>query len=276
MKGKYICGTPPSFWVTPPKNLCFFQLIFRRSESCFLNIVGPKIILCKFCCPPNHGTCCPLLLSPLPRLAYYQVSVMRQPWEEVIGFFKGGCMYCPLLIQGHTNLHTLIYTLIGHWSTIQQGHYRSRLDLVRSHYADHDNPCLTRGTYKFGSCNICQFIADGVDFVLPNGKPFISKHFANCETSGVVYLFTCSCRAFYVLKTIHPLHKCISEHLYATEMDCMKSPIGKHVAQHHRYKSSGVQFRVLEHMYTSIRGGDWDQIIFQSEIYLLNICHPPD
>lgn len=59
-------------------------------------------------------------------------------------------------------------------------------DLVCSHFSNPNDLCSIRESNKCGACNLCQFIAGGKDFILPNEKPFKSKHFDNCETAGVV------------------------------------------------------------------------------------------
>lgn len=100
-----------------------------------------------------------------------------------------------------------------------------------------------------------------------------------CDTKEVVYLFSYTCTAVYIGKSIQTLRKRMSQHLYATEVGCMKSPIGKHIAQQHHSDASGVRFRVLQHIREPIRGGDWDRSILKCEarwIYFLRACHPQD
>lgn len=72
--------------------------------------------------------------------------------------------------------------------------------LFHSHLASNDSTqhCDRVGTFKCNHCNICSFIQECSKIRLPNGSGFHAKHFVDCKTAGVVYLFICECGCYYV------------------------------------------------------------------------------
>lgn len=90
-----------------------------------------------------------------------------------------------------------------------------RDQLTSSHYIPNsDHPCAFWGIATCGRCNMCPWIHQGTEFVLPNGQVFTPRFHVDCNTPGIVYLITCVCGAFYVGKTIRPFRKRINDHMY--------------------------------------------------------------
>lgn len=82
-------------------------------------------------------------------------------------------------------------------------------DLVASHYSgsSRSDPCVIKGTFRCGHCEQCKLLMEGQVHVLPNGRWHKAKHYVDCTTLGVIYLFRCPCSVFYVGKTILHLNK---------------------------------------------------------------------
>lgn len=64
---------------------------------------------------------------------------------------------------------------------------------------------------------------------------FSPKNVVNCNTQGVVDLFTSECGSYYVGKTICEFWRCIHNHIYVNEIGDLYSPIGRHAAIDHKY-----------------------------------------
>lgn len=140
-----------------------------------------------------------------------------------------------------------------------------RDQLTSSHYT-HIKPPRTgpNGTFRCGDCPRCPWVREGRRFILPNGEPLVPRTFANCGTKGVIYLMTCSCKAFYVGKTIREFRQRIGDHLYYSENGKLTT-IGRHIGLYHKFDSLVVQFLVLEVVQPNPRGGDWDHSVLQRE-----------
>ena len=139
--------------------------------------------------------------------------------------------------------------------------------LVASEFKDNfrKDPCKRRGTFTCGGCSICRYINIERDIVLPNGRPYRPRHFANCKTFGVIYLLTCQCKRFYVGKTKLPFFKRASRHLHAMRSANPDLPLGRHILSQHNGLFSGVKFLILDRIHPSPRGGDWNKILLQHE-----------
>lgn len=67
------------------------------------------------------------------------------------------------------------------------------------------DPCTSVGTFQCGSCSYCRYMDTRKNVYLPNGIHFVPRHYANCQTTGVVYMLLCNCNCFYVGKTLQKL-----------------------------------------------------------------------
>lgn len=75
--------------------------------------------------------------------------------------------------------------------------------LTSSHYTSDKPPRRgPNGTFRCGDCPRCPWVCKEKQLVLPNGDLFTPRTFADCGTRGVIYLMLCTCKAFYVGKTI--------------------------------------------------------------------------
>lgn len=104
--------------------------------------------------------------------------------------------------------------------------------LVHSHYAPAAPPTGVtggKGTFKCGNCDQCPWIREGTGCPLPRGGYYKSKTYADCSTTGIVYLAMCLCGAFYIGKTKSPFAKRIQDHLYYLDAGLLYTPICKHI-----------------------------------------------
>ena len=127
------------------------------------------------------------------------------------------------------------------------------------------DPCKRKGTFTCGGCSICRYINTDREIILPNGRPYRPRHFANCKTLGVIYLLTCHCERFYVGKTKLPFFKRASRHLHAMRTANPDLPLGGHILLQHEGHFSGVKFLILDRIHPNPRGGDWNKILLQLE-----------
>lgn len=92
-----------------------------------------------------------------------------------------------------------------------------------------------------------------------NGTKLGTKHFANCNTSSVVYLLVSQCKAFYVGKTKKEWKCMIAEHITDIRHGAPNSPIARHVA-HHKKDPSSVRFMALDRIHPDVRGRGLGQV----------------
>lgn len=113
---------------------------------------------------------------------------------------------------------------------------------------------------------------------LPNGWTLTPKHFANCQTMGVVYLLRCGCGYYYIVKTIQKLWQRIYRHILAMQTNDPDLPLRRHVAQVHDGHFPKVRILVLGQVHSSSRGGDFNKLLLQRELRWisdLNTTLPP-
>ncbi|XP_056414465.1 uncharacterized protein LOC130356667 [Hyla sarda] len=154
--------------------------------------------------------------------------------------------------------------------------------LVSSHFASQKpltNWLSQRkpGTFRCGKCRACQFIkVDNQYFDKELHRSFRSRTFANCKTTGVVYIATCICGLRYVGKTTREFKCRILEHIGDVNNNRDK-PIAKHVNNKHNGNPTVLQFQALEIISPSQRRGNLDKILTQKEtrwIFLLDTVQP--
>lgn len=87
------------------------------------------------------------------------------------------------------------------------------------------DPCKVMSTFPRGSCAYCRYMDTRKNVQLPNGWTFISKHFANCQTTDL--------GCYYIGKTIQKLWKKIYCHISAMKTSNPDLPLGRHGAQVH-------------------------------------------
>lgn len=121
------------------------------------------------------------------------------------------------------------------------------------------------GTFPCGHCDICEFIYDVREKPLPNGQRHKIKHKVTCQTTGIVYLATCTCGSYYVGKTKRQFCVRIRDHIKPLYKGKTSTSINRHIAVHHDFNPHVVGFTALEHIPTHVRGGDIDQKLLQLE-----------
>lgn len=134
------------------------------------------------------------------------------------------------------------------------------------------------GTFPCGACDICPFMSNSKEVVLPNGRTHLIKHRVTCKTIRIVYLASCSCGCFYVGKTKRPFLKRIRDHIVPLYKRLSTTALNRHVAREHHYDPDVIRFAALEHVPPHIRGGDIDTILLQMEtrwIHLLDAVRFP-
>lgn len=115
------------------------------------------------------------------------------------------------------------------WARSLQDH------LVSSDFKEggHRDPCRQFGTFTCGGCGYCRFINTSKNLTLPNGERYSPRHFANCNTPGVVYLLLCDCGCFYVGKTAQEFWLRAYRHLASMQTCNPSLPLGRHVTNVH-------------------------------------------
>ncbi|OCT79041.1 hypothetical protein XELAEV_18030137mg, partial [Xenopus laevis] len=94
-----------------------------------------------------------------------------------------------------------------------------------------------KGCYRCGGsrCGTCQYLRPSKDFRgRLNPRRFKIHFYANCGTNNVIYLITCSCGLQYVVKTIRPFRKRLSEHLSCVSCKDSSSAEAKHLIECHQ------------------------------------------
>lgn len=154
-----------------------------------------------------------------------------------------------------------------------------RDNLIKSEFKNkRGDPCKTKGTYKCGTCNYCQYMHTTKNVTLPNGCLFKPHHFANCRTPGVVYMLLCECGSFYIGKTIQEFWRRAYRHILSLQQCDPDLPLGRHATKMHGGKFPHITFLILDRVHQSGRGGDWNKRLLQCElrwIFDLNATSPP-
>lgn len=104
---------------------------------------------------------------------------------------------------------------------------------------------------------------------------FRPTHYANCSTSGVVYLLICQCGCFYVGyvgKTKQEFHKRSFRHILSMKTSNPDLPLGSHIKDVHAGKFPQIKFLTLDRIHPSDSGGDWNRILLQLEtLWIINL-----
>lgn len=90
-----------------------------------------------------------------------------------------------------------------------------------------------KGTFTCEGCNYCRFLNLSKNITLPNGEQFKPRHYAYCQTCGVVYLLVCECTSFYVGKTIQEFWRRAYRHITSMKTCNSNLPLGRHVTKVH-------------------------------------------
>ncbi|XP_056404927.1 uncharacterized protein LOC130296905 [Hyla sarda] len=122
------------------------------------------------------------------------------------------------------------------------------------------------GTFRCGgNCIACPFMDKSKTFKNDHtGEEFKIRDFANCKTSGVVYLCRCTCPLGYVGKTSREIRRRVGEHL-GDIRHRHDTSIAKHVWEQHNGDPKVLTFQVIEVIRSSIRRGDTDRKILRKE-----------
>lgn len=98
------------------------------------------------------------------------------------------------------------------------------------------------------------------------------KHYANCQTTFVVYLLQCECGCYYVGKTIQKLCKRLYRHIAVMKTKNPDFPLGRHAALVHSEHFPKVSVLVLDRLHQTPRGGDLNKLLLQWEMrWILNL-----
>uniref|UniRef100_A0A8C5P7I8 Reverse transcriptase domain-containing protein n=1 Tax=Leptobrachium leishanense TaxID=445787 RepID=A0A8C5P7I8_9ANUR len=178
--------------------------------------------------------------------------------------------YWPLLTQ---DLH-LQKALTKHASITSRRCSNIGDQVVHSHFSTVNSPKTSWlnkppiGTFKCGKCKGCKYIQkDSKEFTnFDNSERFMVKDFSNCNTSGIVYLLTCSCGVKYIGKTFRPLKLRILEHVRSVRYP-RDTPISRHLRLKHQNNAEGLRFMVVEQVRIGPRGGNFDKKLRQREAY---------
>lgn len=120
------------------------------------------------------------------------------------------------------------------------------------------------------SCGYCRYMYTNKKPVLPNGRVFRPKHFANCMPFGVVCMLICDCGCFYVSKTKLELWKRAYRHIRCMQTCNPDLPLGRHTTIVHQGKFLRIKFLILDHVHPSSRGGDRIKDLLQLELHWIH------
>lgn len=124
------------------------------------------------------------------------------------------------------------------------------------------------GTFQCGSCNHCGHINKSTTFTDSVGKrTFTCRHFANCNTTHVIYRLDCSCGAFYIGRTKRRLKDRFSEHKYAIRTQNPNYPMAQHFKSLGHTNINQLTVMAIEVIPPNIRGGDRLKLLSQRETY---------
>lgn len=115
--------------------------------------------------------------------------------------------------------------------------------------------CKYKGTFMCRACKYCRFMHTQKNPILPNGKMFYPKHFANCKTIGVIYMLKCSCGCFYIGKTKLEFQRRAYRHIRRMQVCNPDLPSGHHVFSVHSGIFPNVTFVILNQIHPSPGGG---------------------
>lgn len=127
--------------------------------------------------------------------------------------------------------------------------------------------------FSCGHCDICLFLSNSQETVLPNGKTHNLKYRITCKTMGIVYLASCQCGCFYVGKTKQTFFKRIRHHVNPLYKHMMTTALNRHVGFLYDFDCNSISFAALEHVSTHVCGGGIDKTLLQLEtkwIHILN------
>lgn len=109
--------------------------------------------------------------------------------------------------------------------------------------------CTSSGTHRYSNCNACPFMVSHAVIPIFGTLKFSCKHYVDCMTSGVIYLWLCECGCYYIDKTIREFCIRVRKHLYAIDLCNLLSPLGCHRAMDHGYKQIWVCFTALDRVH---------------------------
>lgn len=121
--------------------------------------------------------------------------------------------------------------------------------LVTSHFVSKNPDYSTAvGTFPCGRCEICSFILNSRDVILPNGYTHTIRHMVTCKTVGVVYLASCECRCFYIGKMKRHFYQGIKDHIMPLFKRLRTTALNRHIGCQHDFDLIVVRFAALEHV----------------------------
>lgn len=109
--------------------------------------------------------------------------------------------------------------------------------------------CKNKGTFTCGGCKYCQFLNTSQNIRLPTGELFKLKHYANCQTSGIVYLILCECARFYIGKTIQLFWRRAYRHITSMRTCNPNLPLGRHFTAVHEGICPKFSFLILDRVH---------------------------
>lgn len=130
--------------------------------------------------------------------------------------------------------------------------------LVRSHLSPtRPTTWLQRpkGTYPCGSCRHCLHIDKSTSFQDPcTDKLYELRHYANCNTTFVVYRLECECGCFYIGRTKRRLKDRLAEHKLAIRKKDPQYPMAMHFQSAGHTNVCSLKVMVVETIPKTIRG----------------------
>ena len=128
------------------------------------------------------------------------------------------------------------------------------------------------GTFQCGACRHCPHINKSTTFTNAMGtRSFHCKHFANCNSTHVVYRLDCKCGCFYIGLTKRRLRDRFGEHKYAIKTKNMNYPIAKHFQSSTQCNPTDLKVMVIEVIQKNIRGGDRLRTLAQRESFWIDM-----
>ena len=130
---------------------------------------------------------------------------------------------------------------------------------------------LPTGTFRCGACNHCSNVHKTSTFPdVFTGRTYQCRHFANCNSTFVVYRLECECGAFYIGRTKRRMRDRLAEHKYAIRTQNPNYPMAEHYRVAGHTNIDRLKIMAIEVIPRSYRGGDRLKRLLQRETYWIS------
>ncbi|XP_071993372.1 uncharacterized protein [Engystomops pustulosus] len=140
--------------------------------------------------------------------------------------------------------------------------------LVNSKFSDKKTTWLDReipkGNFTCHHCNFCRFHLRTRSLNI-GGVTTMVEQFISCKTDYVVYVIFCTCRRFYIGKTIRPLYIRFREHHHSITSGKGSQRLIKHIRDAHAGDPNSLTFAGIERVMPKIDGGDRHRELLRRE-----------